>query len=55
MSYKVVHSINKKNSDFLKNMHFWVNNLFSEIQNFLQILWSDLVGAIDFLEAVDVY
>ena len=56
MSDKVVHSINgKKRSDFLKNMYFGVKNHFSSgILKFLQIFWSDLVGAIGILEAVDM-
>ena len=50
--HNVVHSINGKKNDFLKNMHFWVKNHFSGILKFLRIFWSDLVGAIGFLEAV---
>ena len=34
-------------------MHFGVKNHFSGIRKFLKICWSDLVGAFDFLEAVD--
>ena len=44
----------RKKSDYLKNMHFGVKKLFSVILKFLQILWSDLVGAIGFLGAVDM-
>ena len=33
-------------------MHFGVKNQFSGILNFLRIFWSDLVGAIVFLEAL---
>ena len=54
MSNKVVHSINEKRADFLKNIHFGVKNHFSGILKFLQIFWSDLVGAIVFMDAVDV-
>ena len=42
----------KEESNFLKNMHFWVKNQFSGILTFLQTFWSDLVGAIGFLEAL---
>ena len=35
-------------------MHFLVKNQFSEILKFLRIVWSDLVGVIGFLEAVDM-
>ena len=42
----------KKESNFLKNMHFGVKNQFSGILKFLRIFWSDLVGAIGFLEAL---
>ena len=35
-------------------MHFGVKNQFSRILKFLRIFWSDLVGAIDFTEAVDI-
>ena len=50
-----MHSINeKKISDLLKNMHFWVKNRFSEILKFLRNFWSDLVASIGFLEAVDM-
>ena len=34
-------------------MHFGVKNQFSGILKFLRIFWSDLVGAIGFLGAVD--
>ena len=44
----------KQISDLLKNIHFWVKNLFSESLKFLQICWSDLVDSIGFLEAVDM-
>ena len=33
-------------------MHFGVKNQFSGIFKFLRFFWSDLVGAIDFLEAL---
>ena len=33
-------------------MHFGVNNQFSGILKFLRIFWSDLFGAIGFLEAL---
>ena len=33
-------------------MHFGVKNQFSGILKFLRIFWSDLVGAIGFLEAL---
>ena len=33
-------------------MHLGVKNQFSEILKFLRIFWSDLVGAIGFLEAL---
>ena len=33
-------------------MHFEVKNQFSGILKFLRIFWSDLVGAIGFLEAL---
>ena len=49
MSHTVVYSINEKGSNFLKNMHFGVKIIFLK---FLRIFWSDLVGAIGFLEAV---
>ena len=52
MSNTIVHSINEKLINFLKNMHFGVKNQFSGILKFLRILWSDLVGAIDVLEAL---
>ena len=42
----------KEESNFLKNMHFRVKNQFSGILKFLRIFWSDLVGAIGFLEAL---
>ena len=42
----------KKESNFLKNMHFGVKNQFLGILKFLLIFWSDLVGAIGFLEAL---
>ena len=42
----------KEESNFLKNMHFGVKNQFSGILKFLRIFWSDLVGAIGFLEAL---
>ena len=42
----------KEESNFLKNMHFGVKNQFSGILKFLQIFWSDLVGAVGFLEAL---
>ena len=42
----------KKESNFLKNMHFGVNNQFSEILKFLRIFWSDLVGVNGFLDAL---
>ena len=42
----------KEESSFLKNMHFGVKNQFSGILKFLRIFWSDLVGAIGFLEAL---
>ena len=54
MSHKVVHSIIKKISNFLKNMHFGVKKHFSGILKILQICWSDLVGAIGFFEADDM-
>ena len=54
MSHKVMHSINEKISDLLKNMQFWVKNRFSEILKFLRICWSDLVDPIGLLEAVDI-
>ena len=41
-----------KGSNFLKNMHFGVKNKFSGILNFVRIFWSDIVGAIGFLEAL---
>ena len=44
----------KKGSNVLKNMHFGVKNQFSVIFKFLRIFWSDLVGAIGVLEAVDI-
>ena len=44
----------KKRSDFFKNMHFGVKIHFSGILKFLRTFWSDLVGAIGFLEAVDM-
>ena len=40
----------KKESNFLKNMHFGVKNQFSGILKYLRIFWSDLAGAIGFLE-----
>ena len=40
----------KKESNFLKNIG--VKNQFSGILKFLRIFWSDLVGAIGFLEAL---
>ena len=40
--------------DFLKNMHFVGKNYFSEILKFFKICWSDLVGAIGFMEAVEM-
>ena len=49
MSDKVMHSINEKTSDFLKNMHFWVKSFFRNSQ-----ISPDLVGAIGFLEALDM-
>ena len=49
-----MHSINEKRFDFLKNMHFGVKNHFLRILQFLQICWSDLVGAIGVLKAVDM-
>ena len=39
-------------SNFLKNMHFGVKTQFSGILKFLRIFWSDVVGAIGFLEAL---
>ena len=42
----------KKESNFLKNMHFGVKNQFSGILKFLGIFCSDLVGTIGFLEAL---
>ena len=42
----------KEQSNFLKNMHFRIKNQFSGILKFLRIFWSDLVGAIGFLEAL---
>ena len=48
-----MHSISEKSSDFLKNMHFGIIFFFQEF-SFLQICWSDLVGAIGSLEAVDM-
>ena len=42
----------RKESIYLKNMHFGVKNQFSEILKFLRIFWSDLVGAIGFLDAL---
>ena len=42
----------KKEPNFPKNMHFGVKNQFSGILKFLPIFWSDLVGAIGFLEAL---
>ena len=54
MSNKVVHSINEKEIRFLKNMHFGVKNHFSGVLKFLKICWSDVVGDIVFLEAVDM-
>ena len=42
----------KEESNFLKNMHFGVKNQLSGILKFLRIFWSDLVGAIGFLEAL---
>ena len=54
MSHNVVHSINEKISDLLKNMHFWVKNRFSEILKFFRICWSDIIDSIGFLEAVDM-
>ena len=42
----------KKESKFLKNMHSGVKNQFSGILKFLQIFWSDHVGAVGFLEAL---
>ena len=42
----------KEESNFLKNMHFLVKNQFSGILKFLRTFWSDLVGAIDLLEAL---
>ena len=44
----------KKESNFLKNMHFGVKNQFSRILKFLRIFWSDLVGVIGFLEALGI-
>ena len=44
----------KKRTDFLKNMHYGVKNRFSGILKFLRIFWSDLVGIIGFLDAVDM-
>ena len=44
----------KEESNFLKNMHFWVKNQFSGILKFLRIFWPDLVGAISFLEALGI-
>ena len=44
----------KEKSIFLKNMHFGVKNQFSGILKFLRIFWSDLVGAIGFLEALGI-
>ena len=42
----------KKESFFLKNMHFGVKHQFSGVLKFLRIFWSDIVGAIGFLEAL---
>ena len=42
----------KEKSNFLKNRHFGVKNQFSGILKFLRNFWSDLVGAIGFLEAL---
>ena len=42
----------KEESNFLKNMHFGVENQFSGILKFLRIFLPDLVGAIGFLEAL---
>ena len=42
----------KQESYFLKNMYFGVKNQFSGILKFPRIFWSDLVGAICFLEAL---
>ena len=42
----------KKESNFLKNMHFGVKYQFSGILKFLRIFWSDLVGDIGFLDAL---
>ena len=53
-SHKIVHSINEKRYDFLKNVHFGFKNQFSGILMFLRIFCSDLVGVIGFLEAVDM-
>ena len=44
----------KKESNFLKSMYFGVKNQFSGILKFLRIFWSDLVGAIGFLEALGI-
>ena len=44
----------KEESNFLKNMHFWVKNQFSGILKFLRTFLSDLVGAIGFLEALSI-
>ena len=41
----------KEESNLLKNMHFGVKNQFSGILKSLRIFWSDLEGAIGFLEA----
>ena len=41
----------KKESYFLKDMPFGVKIQFSGLLKFLRIFWSDLVGAIGFLEA----
>ena len=44
----------EKRYHFLENMHLRVINQFSEILKFLQIFWSNLVGAIGFLEVVEM-
>ena len=44
----------KEESNFLTNMHFGVKNQFSGILQFLRVFWSDLVGAIGFLEALGI-
>ena len=44
----------KKGTNFLKNMHFGGKNQIFGFLKFLRILLYDIVGAIGFLEAIDI-